>query len=106
MAFDVVWHPFASVDLEEVMEYVYQNFGWKASKKLFEDVIERIDALSTFSNLGVQFEGVTYRGNEVRILNIRQNAIVYAANKERITIIVFWDNRKNPVRLEKLIGSR
>lgn len=106
MVFDVVWHPSASVDLGKVMDYVCHNFGWKASKSLYEDVIDRIGALSTFPNLGVQYEGVTYQGKEVRILNIHQNAMVYAVDEERITIIVFWNNRRNPIRLEKLIGSR
>lgn len=88
------------------MEYVCQNFGWTASKKLYEDVIERIDVLSVFPNLGVQYEGVTYQGIEVRIMNVHQNAIVYVVNEKQITIIAFWDNRKNPFSLMKLINSR
>lgn len=106
MAFEVVWHPFASIDYEEVMEYVCQNFGWAASKKLYDDVLERINVLSGFPKLGVQFKGITYQGNEIRILNIHQNAIVYAVGEQRITIIVFWNNHQNPVRLAKLIDSR
>ena len=65
MAFDVVWHPSASIDFGEVMEYVLQNFGWATSKKFYDDVMERIHVLSGFPKLGVQFKGITYQGNEI-----------------------------------------
>lgn len=106
MAFEVVWHPSASVDLGEVIGYVCQNFGWTASRKLYEDVMARIDVFSVFPNLGVEMEGVTYQGITVRMMNIHQNAIVYSFDGKQIIIIVFWDNRRNPVRLEKIISSR
>ena len=106
MAFEIVWHPSANVDFGETIEYVCQKIGWVASKKLFDEVIERMEALSVFPNLGVQYEGVTYHGNKVRIINICQNAVIYTVDEKQITIIVFWNNRQNPDRLAKLINSR
>ena len=106
MAFDVVWHPSASVDLEEVMGYVCQNFGRAALKELYDKIMERMEVLSSFPSHGVRYAGVSYQGNEVRIIYIRQNAIVYSFDGKQITVLVFWDNRRNPVCLEKLIVSR
>ena len=106
MVFEVVWHPSASIDLEGEIEYVCQQFGWDASKKCYEEVMERIGLLSSFPYLGVLFEGIAYHGNEVRMFYFRQNTIVYSIANDQITIIAFWNNRQDPLRLEKTIGSR
>lgn len=106
MAFEVVWHALASVDLEDEIEYVFYEFGWEASRKLYIEVMERINHLSQFPKLGVRNDGITFHGDEVRIWNVRQHAIVYAVGEKKITIIVFWDNHRDPSCLERLIGSR
>ena len=106
MAFEVVWHPSAKIDLGEVIDYVNQSFGWTASKKLYDKVMDCVDDLSSFQDLGVVYEGVTYHGDEVRLFNIHQNTLVYSLGDDKITIIVFWNNYQNPDRLAQLIGSR
>lgn len=106
MAFEVVWHPSASVDFDEAVDYVFQQFGWAASKKQYEEVLETVNHISVFPEIGVLSEGITYLGNVVRVFNIRRNAIVYAIGETQITIIVFWDNHQNPVRLKKIVDSR
>ena len=106
MAFEVVWHPSASIDFEEVIDYVCQQFGWDASRRLFFTVMEAASHLSSFPQIGLLYEGIAYHGSEVRILNIHQNALVYAVEEKKITIIVFWDNRQNPARLKTTIDSR
>ena len=106
MVFEIVWHPSAKIDLEEVIDYVNQNFGWTASKKLYDKVMDCVDDFSSFPNLGVIYEGVTYHGGEVRLLNIRQNTLVYSFGDDKITIIVFWNNYQNPDCLAQVIGSR
>ncbi len=106
MVFEVVWHPSASIDLDGEIEFVYQQFGRDASKKCYEEVMERVNLLSSFPRLGVLFEGVAYHGNEVRLLFIRQNTMVYSVDNEQITIIALWNNRRDPSRLERLVDSR
>ena len=106
MAFEVVWHPLASVDLEDAIDYLFREFGWTASQKLYSEVEERINHLSEFPKLGVKCDGITYHGDEVRVWNVHQNAIVYAVGEKQITIIVFWNNHRDPSCLEVLIGSR
>lgn len=101
MVFEVVWHPSASIDLEGEIEYVCQQFGWDASKKCYEEVMERVDLLSSFPHLGVFFEGIAYHGNEVRLFNIRQNAVVYSLDNGQITIIAIWNNRQDPLDWKK-----
>ena len=106
MAFEVVWHPSASIDFDEAVDFVCQQFGWAASKKLYEEVMETVNYISEFPEIGVLSEDINYLGNEVRVFNIRQNAIVYAISDTQITIIVFWNNRQNPVRLKTIVGLR
>lgn len=106
MAFEVVWHPSASNDFDEVIDYVSQQFGWAASKKLYDEVLETVNRISAFPEIGVLSERITYLGNEVRIFNIRQNSIVYSIGGTQITIIVFWNNRQNPAQLKTIVSSR
>lgn len=106
MAFEVIWHPSASIEFEEVIGYVFHKFGRTAARKINEEVMERMETVSKFPNIGVKYEGITYHNNEVRMMSIRQNALVYAVDKCKITIIVFWSNRQNPMHLAKLVGSR
>lgn len=89
MVFEVVWHPSASIDFDEAIDYVGQQFGWAASKKLYDEVLDTVNRISAFPEIGVLSEGIIYLGNEVRVFNIRQNAIVYAVGDGLITIIVF-----------------
>lgn len=106
MAFNVIWHPYANADLEREIDYLFQEFGREASKNLFDEVMGRIYHLSKFPKLGVKCDGITYHGKEVRVWNVRQNAIVYAIDEKQITIIVFWNNYQDPKNLLALIGSR
>ena len=106
MAFEVVWHPSAQIDLVEVTDYIYQNYGWSAAKEFFDEVKDRVDDLSVFPELGYEYEGMTYKGKAVRALCVRQDTIVYVVEEKQITVVVFWDNRQNPARLERLISSR
>lgn len=106
MVFEVVWHPSASIDFDEAIDYVSQQFGRAASKKLYDEVLETVNRISAFPEIGVLSEGITYLGNEVRVFNIRKNAIVYAVGDGLITIIVFWNNRQNPMRLKTIVSSR
>lgn len=106
MAFEVVWHPLANADLEDEIDYVLYGFGWAASKKLYSEVMGRINHLSQFPKLGVKCDGITYYGDEVRIWNVHQHAIVYAVSEKQITVLVLWNNHRDPSYLEVLIGSR
>ena len=106
MVFEVIWHPSASIDLSDEVEFVYKEFGWAASRKLYFDVMEAVSRLSIFPEIGVLYEGFIYRDREVRVLNIRQNALVYSIEEKQITIIVFWNYRQNPTRLKTVIASR
>lgn len=68
MVFEAIWHPSASIDFNEVVDYVYRQFGWDASRKLYVEVMEAVSRLSTFPELGVLYEGITYRCGKVRVL--------------------------------------
>ena len=88
------------------MDFIVSKFGWTTSKRTYMEVMECVNSISVFPEIGVLFEGIAYHGNEVRMFNIRQNAIVYSVDCALITIIVFWDNRQNPACLAKLIENR
>ena len=106
MAYKYRWLSPALDDLSQEVGYVLHEFGIMAARKAEANVREGVEMLCSFPNIGIRYEGLLYKGCEVRMLRLRQISIAYSLQGDTITLIAIWNNRRNKETLEKTIGSR
>ena len=100
------WLDQALDDLEQEVGYVFYEFGVASARKAEATIHERVTQLCSFPHLGMTYEGLKYKGNEVRILHIKQVSLIYSIEDEMITLIALWNNRRDEKMLKTMIESR
>lgn len=96
MAFEIEWLESAQNDLDVEVNYVLQEFGYAVARKAYQRVVEHVARLASFPMMGIRYDGVTYKGFEVRKLVIRQVSVFYSPQTEKVTILAIWNNYQNP----------
>ena len=95
--FKIIWQPSAKNQLTNTLDYFSTRNGNKNySKKLLKSLKDIMSNLSKFPNLGKPTE----------IMNVRElihldYSIFYVIDTDKIDIVLFWDNRRSPILLEK-----
>jgi plasmid stabilization system protein ParE len=68
--------------------------------------MDDIERLASFPHIGIQHEGATYKGCEVRKNIIRQVTVFYSPQPDKVTILAVWNNYQDssniPYRLSEL----
>ena len=107
MAYKYRWLSQALDDMSDEIEYVANEFGLKAARRVESRVYEGVQQLCQFPFSGVCYDdNMLYNGNEVRVLHIKQISLIYSFDNEMITLIAVWNNYQNPERLDEIIESR
>ena len=106
MAYKYRWLQQALDDMSQQIGYVLSEFGIEAARHAEAKIHNGIRQLCLFPNSGVRYECMFYNGNQVRILHIRQIAIIYCVEDVLITIIAVWNNYHNQDSLRNIIESR
>lgn len=106
MVYKYRWLNQALDDLAGEIGYVFYEFGDKAARKAESAIHERVSQLCSFPHLGINYEGLQYQGNEVRILHIKQVSLIYSLNEDMITLIALWNNRRDDKEINAMIQSR
>ena len=107
MAYKYRWLSQALDDMAHEIEYVRNEFGLKAARQTESKVHEGVQQLCQFPYSGVCYEeDVFYKGQEVRVLHLRQISVIYSIENKMITLIAIWNNHQNPNRLNDIIKTR
>jgi addiction module RelE/StbE family toxin len=95
----VVWSETAQNDRMEILLYWKQrNKSDSYSKKLNYLFTDAVDLIAKYHKVG---KASGY--NETRIKIVRDYLIVYKEYESLILIITVWDNRRNPLKLIKIL---
>lgn len=100
------WLPEAREDLNAELEYVFSEFGVQAAENVYRKIVEYIDNLRFFPNIGKLWGDIVYKGNEVRILSLRQTSLIYCICGKRLLVIALWNNRRDDKNIKTMIQSR
>lgn len=106
MVYKYRWLDQALDDLEQEIGYVFCEFGVASARKAEATIHECVTQLCSFPHLGMNYEGLKYNGNEVRILHIKQVSLIYSFEGELITLIALWNNHRDEKTLKTIIKSR
>lgn len=100
------WLDGAREDLNSELDYIYEEFGTKSAEKAYLKVVDVVDTLRHYPEIGRVFENMDYHGINVRSISMRQTSIIYCVLEDKLLIIALWNNRQDVRRLPDIIGSR
>jgi len=97
MALEVYWSEEAENQLDEIIQYLEENWSEKDIRNFFkrlEDSIEAIkDSPYTYK--------LSQRKKEVREFQLSsQTTIFYSLNEDRVNLLLLWPNKRNPENLQ------
>lgn len=100
------WLDQARLDFNAEVEYVYNEFGSKAAEKAYRKVLEGVDNLCHFPGIGRRYEKLSYKGNEVHALVLKQVSIIYCHYDDVLKIVAVWNNYQDPEQLKEVLAER
>jgi plasmid stabilization system protein ParE len=95
----IIWTPRAITDFNKVLEYLYVSWGLKEVENFIDktdDVLEGIAA-----NPQIFIESLKKKNVHKGFIT-KHNSLFYKfkPNKKEILLLTFWDNRKDPNKLQ------
>lgn len=99
---EVVWSDLALASLSDILQYIQSFFGKKTADRVAVRIISFVDSLGISPYLGKQLTHLASYG-EIKCIFYKQNHIYYQIIAERVEIMIVWDGRQDPRRLQNLI---
>ena len=100
MARRLIWSKDAKISRENILDYWnIRNKSKVYSKKLNSLFTKGVKQIEEFPYSGVEIANNVYRGKI-----IKDYYIIYSVTVEHIAILLIWDTRQNPEKLENILG--
>lgn len=97
---EVKWFSFANRDLYHIRYYCEANFGKKKAKNIVTSILNTVNLLGKFPNMGPLEPLLSHRAEPWRSLVIHRNTkVIYLIGANTINIAALWDTRQRPNRL-------
>ncbi|GHT20863.1 hypothetical protein AGMMS4957_08840 [Bacteroidia bacterium] len=102
MALEIKWLPDAQKDLAAIYDYLEQNYTEREINRFFDKLEHALSNIAIFPYMYRQSKF----GQAIRqCVLIKQISLIYRIKEDRIEILLLFDNRQNPNRLEYLIKT-
>ena len=90
---NIYWTRKSKTRFQSIDSYIHSEFGKSSSTKFRNKVLNFLDLLSKFPELGtVEVVDKQIYGFQIS----RQTRIFYRIKKDRIVLLTFFDSRQNP----------
>lgn len=99
MIYPVTWSPEASDEYAELLKYIEEKWGIDSALNLLNDTDRIVDLLSSFPNM---YPSSKKRGIRIAVIN-KHTSLIYRTKNNKIELLHFWDNRRNPESLDEMI---
>ena len=104
---EIIWSDLAIQQLDEIAEYVQDNFGESTSRKMVHKITEDVNRLKVYPSIGKpDFEYFSKLSNsdlQVRHLQVFPNLVYYLERSERIDIICIMHYKQSPSKVARMI---
>ena len=95
MALTISWTKRASENLDNILEYLENQWGDQVVRRFIKDVYYFMELLAEFPEIGsLENKEKNIRGFTL----IKQVNIFYRINNDQIIILGLFDNRQNPAK--------
>jgi plasmid stabilization system protein ParE len=93
MALEIVWSKKAALKFDDILTYLFNEWGEKVTIAFVRKVYDFLEILSEFPEIGsIEHKEKNIRGFAV----IKHVHIFYKIQGNQIIILLFFDNRQNP----------
>jgi plasmid stabilization system protein ParE len=95
----VVWAELALKNLQNILDYwIDRTQSLSFANYLLKRIDTNILTIKKFPNIGKQ-----YKKGPIRQIIIGDFSIFYTSNNKNIQILLIWDNRQNPNKLNEIL---
>lgn len=99
---EVIWSDLAHKSLTDVLSYVAKKFGDKKAYGVYVDIKKFVANLGEMPRIGTAIDKWSKYG-EIRKVVHKQDNIYYHVKDDQLVIIMVWDTRQSPLRLENMV---
>jgi plasmid stabilization system protein ParE len=97
------FHPEASVDLDEIWEFIAID-NLDAANRVTDELIAGVELLVAFPNQGYKRPKLTSR--PLRFKPVREYVIAYAPEKKPLWVVAVFHGRRNPRVIAAMLRGR
>ena len=97
------FHPEASVDLEEIWEFIAAD-SLVAANRVMEDIWDAVDVLVAFPHQGYRRPNLTSR--PLRFKLVGEYVIAYAPEKKPLWVVAVFHGRRSPRVIAAILRGR
>ena len=97
----IEWSKGAYKDYDEILDYIIKEFGLNPARNLKKKLLENISILSAQPFAGKVEINNPETETQYRSLSCKQYRIIYTLMGDQLIIMSFWNNKKNPIILNK-----
>ena len=97
----IIWTETALESFEEITDYIIYKFTIKEALDFLDKTEAALKIISNNSEVGSQFKKTEYH----KFLIAKQTYLFYKVENQTIYLSVFWNNVKNPIRLNTILRT-
>ena len=98
--YQVIWTELAESQLDLILQYISDNFGYDATQKLLDEVVHTNHLLALQPNIGFVEPSLVDCAKVYRCLVInKHDKVIYYVGDDTIEVVIFWDCRQNPQKM-------
>lgn len=97
----VVWTDEAEINIQQIIDYIFNKFTKKEVDGFLEKVDKTVDNIINYPEIGLVYEKTIYR----KILVSKQTYCFYRLENDKIILVAFFNNTQNPNKLLNILFS-
>lgn len=98
---NIIWTDYAKESLQLTIDFLQDQWGSEFKDDLISIIDKRLNQVTVNPSLAPFLSGTTFR----RLVIHKHLTIFYSTIPKSIKIILVWDNRQNPDKLEEILNS-
>jgi plasmid stabilization system protein ParE len=98
MALEVVWSEEAESQLDDIVEYLKENWTEKEIERFFNRLE---DALNQVSQHPQRFKKSERKEGAREFLLSPHTTLFYSFNRKRLEVLLLWPNKNDPAKLDR-----
>ncbi len=96
----IIWTPKALSSIEEISNYILLKFTKKEVENFISETEKTIGTISNFPKSFPTSEMKQLKSSRKAVIHPHSTLLYRIKNKNTIILLLFWDNRKDPVTIE------
>lgn len=101
----IEWSEQSIDDLENILQYVIDNFGDKVAYRVNNEINDVVDSLARFPMMGIVLYHNKTKDIIHRTLSMKYYKIVYYTKGDALKIEMLWSNYRDGKTLKKLLSN-